>query len=81
MTDQSVSKQLLTILNRADRKINAQKALDQAVAKRDKIQDDLQGVAVDDDDNPLWNAFEEAKANVERMYGEWLNVDRGYSAI
>lgn len=59
-------------------KPEAQKALDQAMAKRDKIQDDLQNVAIDDDDNPLWNAFEEAKADVERLYGVWIGIDRGY---
>lgn len=74
MTDQ-VSKQILDI---ADRKIKAQKAFDQAVARRDQIQDDLQNVAIDDDDNPLWSQFEEAKEKVERLYGKWWDADRGY---
>lgn len=66
------------ILKRADREKAAQKALDQAIAKRDHIQDALQNVAVNDDDNPLWDAFDAAKANVEKMYGQWLEIDRGY---
>ena len=60
-------------------KPKAQRAFDQAVARRDKIQDDLQGVAFDDDDNPLWSEFEEAKDDVLRLYGEWLDADRGYT--